>query len=90
MINMLNYISIITIIAISCLLIVNIVLILKYRKLQEEYYEIKSEYLFKANQISMIEYHYRNFKEGKNPYTVIRDISNVLYNGLRSKNNNDR
>ena len=37
---MLNYINIITIFAISCLLIINIVLILKYRKLQEEYYEI--------------------------------------------------
>ena len=90
MINVLNYINIITIFAISCLLIINIVLILKYRKMQEEYYEIKSEYLFKANQISMIEYHYRNFKEGKNPYTVIRDISNVLYNGLRSNNTDDR
>lgn len=30
------------------------------------------------NRICMVEYYMRNYKEGENPFTVLRDISNVL------------
>ena len=30
------------------------------------------------NKLSMIEYHYRNYREGRNAYTVLRNIGNIL------------
>lgn len=72
----------VNIFVIICLIILNIVLLYKYNKLQSTYYMEKGDYLHKSNQISMIEYHYRNFKEGKNPYTVFRNIGDILYNNL--------
>lgn len=72
------------------LLILNIVLLYKYHYMKDEYELDKSEFLYKSNKLSMIEYHYRNYKEGKNPYTTLRDIKEVLYGSLgRDKLNND-
>lgn len=78
----------VNIFVIICLIILNIVLLYKYIELQSMYYMERSEYLHKSNQLSMIEYHYRNFREGKNPYTVFRDIGDILYNNLGASNYN--
>lgn len=31
-------------------------------------------------QLSMVEYHYRNYKEGMNGFTVLREIGDVIQN----------
>lgn len=76
----------VNIFVVICLIILNIVLLYKYIELQSMYYMERSEYLHKSNQLSMVEYHYRNFREGKNPYTVFRDIGDILYNNLGASN----
>lgn len=54
----------------------------RYKKLLEEYSIEKRNYLRKVNQVSMIEYHFREYKEGKNPFTVLRDIGEIIYIGV--------
>ena len=63
-----------------CLIIAYLVLLHKYRKLLDKYHMHKRDYLRKSNQVSMIEYYYRNFKEGTNAFTVLRDIGEVIQN----------
>ena len=55
-----------------------VTLIYKYIKLKTEYELDKSDMLNHKNKVSMVEYMYRQFREGENPYTVLRNISNVL------------
>lgn len=63
----------------NIILFISLIIILKkYMDIKENYYAEKDMYLYNHNKISMIEYHYRNFKEGQNPYTTLRDISNTL------------
>lgn len=70
-----------------CLIIAYVVLLHKYRKLLDKYHMHKRDYLRRSNQISMIEYQYRNFKEGVNAFTVLRDIGEILQaNNLEVKN----
>lgn len=54
------------------------VLLHKYLVLKNEYELDKSDMLFHKNKISMIEYTYRKFKEGQNPYTTLRQVSDIL------------
>ena len=66
-------------IILNILLIIYLIIILKkYLKLKDIYEEEKDMFLYNRGKISMIEYHYRNFKEGQNPYTTLKDISNTL------------
>lgn len=55
-----------------------IYLSLKYKTLKTDYEADKDMFLYYKNKISMIEYHYRNFKEGQNAFTVLRRISDTL------------
>lgn len=66
-------ISIIIILSLIC-----IKLILDKNNLKNEFEAEKDMFLYNKNKISMIEYHYRNFKEGQNAFTTLRNISNVL------------
>lgn len=43
----------------------------------EENNFIENQY---KNVLSMIEYETRNYKEGQNPYTTLRNIQNIIYN----------
>lgn len=52
---------------------------IKLHRLDRALIEKNKEYTFVKNRLSMIEYYHRNYKEGKNPFTVLRDISNILY-----------
>lgn len=51
---------------------------IKKKQIEYEYIAEKDLFLYNKNKISMIEYHYREFKEGQNPYTVLRKMSNTL------------
>lgn len=68
-------------ILIGCLITITMLYVLlsnKYKELLDKYYDNKQQYLHKYNQISMIEYYYRNYNEGKNAFTVLKDIGKVI------------
>lgn len=54
------------------------ILIYKLKNIEDLYYNDKQVFLNTKNKLSMIEYHYRNYKEGQNAFTTLRDISNTL------------
>ena len=53
-------------------------MVFKYLKVRNKLYEENSLFQYNKSKISMIEYQYRNFREGENPYTVMRKISDIL------------
>lgn len=55
-----------------------ILMVFKYLKVRNKLYEENSLFQYNKSKISMIEYQYRNFREGENPYTVMRKISDIL------------
>ena len=69
---------------IVCIVVTLLILILfilnkiKYNKLTRKYIDKCKDCTRIKNKISMIEYFHRDFKEGKNPYTVLRDIKSIL------------
>lgn len=75
--------ELIIIIGISILALVFFILLIiskiKYKKLYKQLIDKNKEFTHAKNRLSMIEYYHRNYKEGKNPFTVLRDISNTLY-----------
>lgn len=75
--------ELIIIIGISILALVFFILLIiskiKYIKLYKQLIDKNKEFTQVKNRLSMIEYYHRNYKEGKNPFTVLRDISNTLY-----------
>ena len=75
--------ELIIIIGISILALVFFILLIiskiKYKKLYKQLIDKNKEFTQIKNRLSMIEYYHRNYKEGKNPFTVLRDISNTLY-----------
>lgn len=50
----------------------------KYINIRNEFYEENSLFQYNKAKISMIEYQYRKYREGENPYTVMRHISDIL------------
>ena len=74
---------------ILCLVITVFIMFKKYRGLINQYNEKSRECLCKSNKLSMVEYHYRNYKEGKNPFTVLRDVGEVLYNDFKEDTENE-
>lgn len=66
-------------IGIIVILIVLLILVLsKYLYYKEELYAQNDMFTYYKNKISMIEYHYRNYREGKNPFTVLRNIGDII------------
>lgn len=62
-----------------CLLAIILVVILqKYLYYKNELYAQNDMFTYYKNKVSMIEYHYRNYREGKNPYTVLRNIGDII------------
>lgn len=73
----------ILIVVLSVLLLLSIVcvvkLLLEVKYFQEKISEDNYSHLLSKNKLSMVEYYFRELKETKgNPYTFIRNISNVL------------
>lgn len=57
----------------------NVKLLIEVKYFQEKIAEDNYSHLLSKNKLSMVEYYYRELKETKgNPYTFIRNISNVL------------
>lgn len=71
------------IIGISGLTLIFLVLFIlskiQLHRLNKQYIDNNKQYLRVKSKLSMIESYNRNYKEGKNPFTVLRDISNTLY-----------
>lgn len=55
-----------------------VVIYFKVKKLKNEKEQLTKETTKLKAKVSMIEYHYRNYREGKNPYTEMRGIGDVL------------
>lgn len=53
-------------------------LVFKYIHCKNNYNTQNDMCNYYKNKLSMIEYHYRNYREGRNAYTVLRNIGNVL------------
>lgn len=66
-------------VGVICLLAIILVVILqKYLYYKNELYAQNDMFTYYKNKVSMIEYHYRNYREGKNPYTVLRNIGDII------------
>ena len=73
-------IMVILIVLVIILSILLTVLGIKYKKLQNKFYTSKKLNNRRSNSYLMIEYLISAYKEqNKNPYTVLRDISNIVY-----------
>lgn len=48
------------------------------KKCKEELYSTKRDLRQYKDRMTMVEYYFRNFKEGQNPHTTLKDISNLL------------
>lgn len=72
-VNMIWLIILLTI-AIICF----IIMLIKYIDIKNQLYEQNDMYLYYKNKISMIEYQYRNYKEGMNAFTVLRNMASIL------------
>lgn len=68
------WLIILLIIAIICF----IIMLIKYIDIKNQLYEQNDMYLYYKNKISMIEYQYRNYKEGMNAFTVLRNMASIL------------
>lgn len=73
----------ILIVVLGVLLLLSIVcvvkLLIEVKYFQEKISEDNYSHLLSKNKLSMVEYYFRELKETKgNPYTFIRNISNVL------------
>ncbi len=69
---------------ILCVVIVILVVVVGYlvwkiRFYKSLQYEHDDMFLYYRNKLSMVEYYYRNYKEGENPYTVLRKLGDLLY-----------
>jgi len=75
--------ELIIIIGVSALALTFLILFIrskiKCKKLYEQLISKNKEFTHVKNRLCMIEHHHRNYKEGMNPFTVLRDISNTLY-----------
>jgi hypothetical protein len=50
----------------------------KYIRCKDDLYAQNDMYTYYKNKVSMIEYHYRNYREGENAFTVLRKIGDVI------------
>lgn len=75
MLNLIVVLSVLLLLSIVC--VVKLLIEVKY--FQEKIDEDNYSHLLSKNKLSMVEYYFRELKETKgNPYTFIRNISNVL------------
>lgn len=72
---MVNYILIVVIIVLL-LCLCNIYI--KYKSLKDKYEEQTDMYTYYKNKLSMIEYHFRNYTEGGNPFTTLRKLGDII------------
>lgn len=61
-----------------CLFIIICVLLYWMTYYKSELYAQRDLFLYYKNKMSMVEYQFRNYREGKNPFTVLRDIGDIV------------
>lgn len=61
-----------------CLFIIICVLLYWMLYYKSELYAQKDMFLYYKNKMSMVEYQFRNYREGKNPFTVLRGIGDIV------------
>lgn len=61
-----------------CLFIIVCVLLYWMTYYKSELYAQRDMSLYYKNKMSMVEYQFRNYREGKNPFTVLRDIGDIV------------
>lgn len=61
-----------------CLFIIVCVLLYWMTHYKSELYAQRDMFLYYKNKMSMVEYQFRNYREGKNPFTVLRDIGDIV------------
>lgn len=85
--------ELVIIIGVSIIALLFLVLFIKTKvqlcRLSRELLNKTKDYNRLKNRYSMIEYYHRNFKEGMNPYTVLRDISNTFYDEIYEEEINE-
>lgn len=74
---------------IICLFILICVLLYWVEFYRNQFYAQNDMFLYYKNKVSMLEYHFRNFKEGRNPYSVLRDMGHVLQDYCLGKGKTD-
>lgn len=64
---------------IVCILLIFVLSLLHYtKKLQDNINYYNYSNLATRYRLSMVEYHIRQYREGTNPFTTLRNITNVL------------
>ena len=86
---LINLLIIFGIILLILLLVLLILCYIKYRGIKSLYEQDKQDWLYTRSQFSMIESHFRAYKEGKNPFTVLRDIGETIYAGFLPESRDD-
>lgn len=69
--------------------LLNLILVIKLYKKNKLMDSKQKIYLHNKCVMSMIEYQYRNYKEGQNIYTTIRNIKNILIDNSEDVNTNE-
>lgn len=69
--------------------LLNLILIIKLHKINKLIHNKQKIYLHNQCVISMIEYQYKNYKEGQNIYTTIRNIKDILIRNSKDLHNNE-
>ena len=87
---MFNVILSVSVILSVILLVLLILCYIKYRGIVKKYNSAKSDWLYTKNKCSLIESKYREYVEqGINPFTIMRDIGEIIYAGYISPHNGD-
>jgi hypothetical protein len=73
-----DYLFFICVIIMILFIVLYIRQIFKTRSKEKDLAIAKKEAEALRGKISMVEYYHRNYKEGKNPYTMMRKIDDVL------------
>lgn len=77
-----------------CLFVIICVLLYWMNYYKSEFYSQQDMFLYYKNKMSMVEYQFRNYKEGKNPFTVLRSIGDIVQDyylklGANNKGDNE-
>lgn len=79
-------IIIVLVIAVIILLVMYLISNVRYKELEDDFYNLAKDGFRDSNKIIMIEYYIREYKEqNKNAFTVLRDISNLIYDDYKIK-----
>lgn len=66
-------------IVVILVLVLNLILLArKCSEYEQDLYDTNDLNTFYSGKLSMIEYHYRKYKEGENPFVVLRKLGDII------------